>query len=430
MQATHEKNRSDTGLRNTELNGLNMKIKFLPKILAGFCAALLITAGNALAAPPVTAGVSPAVTRNIETLLGLIDSGPEVGFESSRIQALLEFVYTPKPANVQYSAGDSFSASSAYYEFDINKGFDELLKLAFNPNVPSYLLMPASIRLSRWKSVNGKQQPFPKLWQALPDLTDPITIRGVEYIENTPDLHSGAYFAYDLDKLHILMKHAERFVLLSISKQSHISEVGKKGVILGPDENWTYLYSGQNGINRPGLGWVSSYMYDSYSVAVYAQLEKDRPGVRCGTFKWINAGWSKINMVKKEHIHRGLVRYAKTFKEIIENPVLPAVEEIARTYSQIRSYSLSQLRDKFHSYLNTLEARHQKDNSFPQKWFQEWFKSKNYLRLLKKEEMESLLMVEFMKHTLGRRPEIKMREILGSRHREPVLSENHLAYSN
>jgi len=383
---------------------------------------------NCLAAPALTASVTPAVSKELESLLALIDSGREAGFESSRIPALMDFVYASKPANILYSTGDSFNANSAYCEFDINSGFDEFLKMAFNPDVPSYLLMPTSVRLSRWKSVGGKKQPFPKLWMALQDLNDSIAIRGVEFIENTPDLSSGAYFAYDLDKLLILMKHEGRFVLLSISKQASISEVGKKGVILGPDENWTYLYSGQNGINRPGLGWVSSYMYDSYSVGVYAQLEKNRPGVRCGTFKWINAGWAKINMVKKEHIHRGLLRYAKTFKEIIENPVLPGAAKIAEIYSQVRSYSLSLLQNKFYSYLNTLEARHRNDYSFPQKWFQKWFKSNSYLSQLKKEEMESLLMVEFIKHSLGRRSQIKMEDILGSVHPSPALPTTHLAY--
>lgn len=405
-----------------------MKIRFFSKILTVIIIILFFPAMNCLAAPALTASVTPAVSKELESLLALIDSGREAGFESSRIPALMDFVYASKPANILYSTGDSFNANSAYCEFDINSGFDEFLKMAFNPDVPSYLLMPTSVRLSRWKSVGGKKQPFPKLWMALPDLNDSIAIRGVEFIENTPDLSSGAYFAYDLDKLLILMKHEGRFVLLSISKQASISEVGKKGVILGPDENWTYLYSGQNGINRPGLGWVSSYMYDSYSVGVYAQLEKNRPGVRCGTFKWINAGWAKINMVKKEHIHRGLLRYAKTFKEIIENPVLPGAAKIAEIYSQVRSYSLSRLQNKFYSYLNTLEARHRNDYSFPQKWFQKWFKSNSYLSQLKKEEMESLLMVEFIKHSLGRRSQIKMEDILGSVHPAPALPTTHLAY--
>jgi len=380
------------------------------------------------AAGPMNADVSPAVSKELTTLLTLLDSGREAGFESNRIPALMTFVYAPKPTNVMYTTGDSFDSNSAYGEFDIDTDFDEFLKIAFNPDVPSYLLMPASIRHSHWKSVNGKQQPFPKLWQALPDLTGPIAIRGVEFVENTPDLNSGAYFAYDLDKLLILMKHAGRYVLLCISKQASISEVGKKGVILGPDENWNYLYSGQNGVTRPGLGWVSSYMYDSYSVAVFAQLEKGQPGVRCSTFKWVNAGWSKINMVTPAHIHRGLLRYAKTFKEIIEAPVLPGADKIAAIYAQISSYSLAQLQDKFFNYLKTLEARHRNDDSFPQKWFSEWFKSNRYLQQLTKEELESVLMVEYMKHTLGRQSQIEIQDILSGLHRAPSLSVNHLAY--
>jgi len=405
-----------------------MKLGFSIKILIVMIAVTLSPAWTSQAGEPAKAGVSPAVSKELESLLALLDSGQEAGFDCNRIPALMAFIYAPKPAGILYTTGENFNTNSAYGEFDINTGFDEFLKIAFNPDVPSYLLMPASIRLSHWKTIDGKQQPLPKLWQALPNLTDSIAIRGVEFIENTPDLHSGAYFAYDLDKLLILVKHDGRFVLLSISKQSSVSEVGKKGVILGPDDNWTYLYSGQNGITRPGLGWVSSYMYDSYSVAVYAQLEKGQPGVRCGTFKWINAGWSKINMVKKEHIHRGLVRYAKTFKEIIEDPVLPGVDEIAETYSQIRGYSLAQLQDKFHSYLSALETHHRNDASFPQEWFQEWFKSKRYLKQLKKEEMESVLMVEYMKHTLGRQSQIEMGDILGTR-RLPAGLDTRLAYN-
>jgi len=406
-----------------------MRIGFLKTILVVTFIIGLIPPGSVQAAAPMKAGVSPAVSKDLATLLTLLEAGDETGFDTAQIPALMDFVYAAKPTNVMYTTGNSFNSNSAYGEFDVNIPFAEFLKFAFNPDVPSYLLMPASVRHSHWKTVDGKQQPLPKLWYALQNFKKPITVRGVEFIENTPDLNSGAYFAYDLDKLLILLKHEGRFVLLAISKQTNVSEVGKKGVILGTDDNWTYLYSGQNGINRPGLGWVSSYMYDSYSVAVYAQLEKGRPGVRCGTFKWVNAGWSKINMVREEHIHDGLQRYAKAFKEIIEDPVLPGVDKIAEIYSQIRSYSLTQLQEKFCSYLNTLEARHQNDDNFPQRWFQEWFKSNRYVQMLTKEEMESVLMVEYMKHTLGREPQIDLGDILGVGHLT-VWPENHLAYKN
>jgi len=418
-----------TGRRKKTLIGHCMRIGFISTILVVTFIIGLIPTGSVQAAAPMKAGVSPAVSKDLATLLTLLDAGDETGFDSAQIPALMDFVYAAKPANVMYTTGDSFNSNSAYGEFDVNTHFDEFLKFAFNPDVPSYLLMPASVRHSHWKSIDGKHQPLPKLWQALPDLKDSIAIRGIEFVENTPDLNSGAYFAYDLKKLLILLKHEGRYVLLAVSKQTSVSEVGKKGVILGTDDNWTYLYSGQNGINRPGLGWVSSYMYDSYSVAVYAQLEKGRAGVRCGTFKWVNAGWSKINMVREDHIHNGLQRYAKAFKEIIEDPILPGVDKIAEIYSQIRSYSLNQLQEKFCSYLNTLEARHQNDADFPQKWFQEWFKSNRYVQMLTKEEMESVLMVEYMKNTLGREPQIDLGDILGAGHLT-IWPENHLAYNN
>jgi len=375
------------------------------------------------------AGVSPAVSKDLTTLLTLLETGGEARFDAKQIPALMDFIYTSKPTNVLYSTGDAFNSNSAYGEFDVNITFEEFLKFAFNPDVPSYLLMPASVRHSHWKTIDGKQQPLPKLWHDLQSFKAPITVRGVEFIENTPDLNSGAYFAYDLDRLLILTKHGDRFVLLSVSKQADVSDVGKKGVILGADDNWTYLYSGQNGITRPGLGWVSSYMYDSYSVAVYSELENGKPGIRCGTFKWVNAGWAQINMVKREHIYSGLVRYAKAFKEILEAPVLPGVEQIAEIYSQIRSYNLAQLQEKFYSYLNTLEARHRNDHDFPQKWFREWFKSNRYVQMLTKEEMESVLMVEYIKHTLGREPQIDLGDILGAHHLTS-WPEDHLAYKN
>jgi len=417
------------GRRKTTLIGHCMRIGFLITVLVVTFIIGLIPTGSVQAAAPMKAAVSPAVSKDLATLLTLLDAGDETGFDTAQIPALMDFVYATKPANVMYTTGDSFNSNSAYGEFDVNTRFDGFLKFAFNPDLPSYLLMPASVRHSHWKSIDGKPQPLPKLWQALPDLKDSIAIRGIEFVENTPDLNSGAYFAYDLDKLLILLKHEGRYVLLAISKQTSVSEVGKKGVILGTDDNWNYLYSGQNGINRPGLGWVSSYMYDSYSVAVYAQLEKGRPGVRCGTFKWVNAGWSKINMVREEHIHSGLLRYAKAFKEIIEDPILPGVDKIAEIYSQIRSYSLNQLQEKFYSYLNTLEARHQNDDDFPQKWFKEWFKSNRYVQMLKKEDMESLLMVEYIKNTLGREPQIGLGDILGAGHLT-IWPNTRLAYNN
>ncbi len=89
---------------------------------------------------------------------------------------------------------------------------------------------------------------------------------------------------------------------------------GKKGLVLGSDSDWNYLYSGKKGTNLPGLGWVSSYMYDSCTIMIYYEMDPNEPLVRCAVFKWLKAGWSNINMVKKSHIYKGLVRYENSFK--------------------------------------------------------------------------------------------------------------------
>ena len=126
---------------------------------------------------------------------------------------------------------------------------------------------------------------------------DPVVVRGVETVEITPDINTGTYYKYDLDRTMILFKHQGRNVFVSLSRQKGQSEVGKKGVVVGDDEDWNYLYSGEKGINKTGLGWVDSYMYGSSSIILFYEPDPDNPMVKCAVFKWLRAGWKKINMV-------------------------------------------------------------------------------------------------------------------------------------
>ena len=123
-------------------------------------------------------------------------------------------------------------------------------------------------------------------------------------------MFSGAYYKYDMYRTLVLFTYEKRKVLISISKQKDVSQVGNKGYILGSDDNWDYFYSGKPGLTIPGLGWVRSYMYDSYGINVYYQIDENNPVVRCATLRWIKAGWAKINVVKSHHIHAGLKRFA------------------------------------------------------------------------------------------------------------------------
>ncbi len=101
------------------------------------------------------------------------------------------------------------------------------------------------------------------------------------------------------------MKHKGRPALISVSNQKGISDVGRKGLILGNDEDWNYIYSGEAGTTLPGTGWADTYMYGSASITIYYELGTNPKQVKCAVFKWLDAGWLGINFVKPAHIRKG-----------------------------------------------------------------------------------------------------------------------------
>jgi len=175
----------------------------------------------------------------------------------------------------------------------------------------------------------------------------PTIIRGLQRDAITPDLTTGVYYEYDLNRTFILLNHKGRQTLITVSKQINISDVGKKGVILGNDDDWNYYYSGEPGSTKTGLGWVKSYIYDYFSVAVYVETGSSPSMVRTGIFQWIRAGWSGVNFVQTQHIIKGIKRYAKNSKSILESPNLPAPNQIASAYQRLSSLPQSDLLGKY-----------------------------------------------------------------------------------
>ena len=69
--------------------------------------------------------------------------------------------------------------------------------------------------------------------------------------------------------------------------------------------------------------------------------------VRTGIFQWVRAGWSGVNFVQTQHIIKGIKRYAKSSKSVLESPKLPAPNQIAAAYQQLSSLSQSDLMEKY-----------------------------------------------------------------------------------
>jgi len=365
--------------------------------------AFLFLAASAPGAETLTKIQVPgSLSPGLKYLLDLADPQNQQSFQPDKIKKLLEFVEEPKDPGAIYFADPKLGSPSAYFDFDIRQRFDHMLKYSFNPNVPFHLTTPSSIRLSRWEQVQGLGGQLPVLWKINDELEAPILVKGVEFVENTPDTFSGAYYSYHLYRTLILFKSNNRKVILSISKQKGKSDVGKKGYVLGSDDNWDYFYSGKPGLAKPGLGWVRSHMYDSYGINIYYEIDPAAPLLRCAAFKWVRAGWSKINVVKNHHIHNGIKRFAKSFKQIMEYPSLPSINAFSDAFSKIKALSADELKERIKIYLNILEDRYGRDYRPSRAWSPQVFKDRSPWFQMSTEAMQSVLMAEYMKHAMGK----------------------------
>jgi hypothetical protein len=245
----------------------------------------------------------------------------------------------------------------------------------------------------------------------LDDLNAPVVEKGLQYVEITPDTHSGAYYGYNLDQTLIVFKYRQRKVVVAISRQTDISTVGKKGYVLGTDDDWDYFYSGKKGLTVPALGWISSYLYASSAINIYYEIDPGSPKVRCAMFKWLRAGWSGINMVRRIHIYDGLKRFAKTFKEVMGNPLLPPVDILAADFAQIKSFSNKTLKSKMHIYADVLINRYNGSHNNGKKRVAKLLANKNHWSGMSREEMQAALVIEYMKAAVGKTSADETREL-------------------
>lgn len=357
----------------------------------------------------IPAGIYPG----LDHLFALADPAKNIAFDPRMVAGVLDFVETPKRDDALYFANRFSGLTSGYYDFDIAKSLEAVVAYAFNPDIPAIATMPSSARLFQWTGAGGNSQELDRLMHC-PDKPDsPLVLKGIESLEITPDLTSGAYYAYKSFQLFIVFKHRQRKALITVARQADVSTVGKKGYILGEDNDWDYYYSGNTGLTLPALGWVRSYIYDSGGINIYYEIDPGSPKVRCALFKWLRAGWSKINMVQKKHIHRGLKRFAVPFKEILEHPKLPSAARMADDFSRIVGLPGAALISKMEIYARLLEKRYNMGRQRSKKWPSNLLENKNHWRQLSRDEMESALVIEYMKYALGKsRPE-EVGELLG-----------------
>ena len=348
--------------------------------------------------------VSDAVEKELHYLLSFVGSDMPGAqrFDVKRIENVLAFLSATKDEKVMYHGGRYKGCPSAYHEFEIDRDLMHVMRMTYSPDIPAIVTSPSSLRMSHWIEFEGEQGRSPNLPESFKNLKSTLILSGVEHLVNSPDTFSGAYYEYDLIRTLILLKIKGRNMLISLTKQKDVSDVGKMGFVLGPDENWDYIYSGEPGVSRTGLNWVRSYMYDSYSIAFYEETEPGQAPVRFSVFKWIKAGYKRINFVKGSNIYKGIHRFADEFKAVLESEDLPDQTVLAESFREIEALPYEQLRGIVKAHLVALEQRCLSENLISKRKAEQIFTNQQYLKILTREEMEAIVKLEYVKQMMGK----------------------------
>lgn len=341
------------------------------------------------------------VVAGIDYLIDFVKPTSSNNIDVSRLDDLIDFVHSSKSGDVKVQLPPRMKAAAAYHQFEIQRNLKDILQLAYHPDIPLQMISPGSVRMSYWVDANGDYKPLPPMWKKLDTLVEPIVVRGIENEEITPDVTTGAYYRSLLDRTLILFSRNGHKIVISLARQKDVSEVGKKGLILGTDEQWDYFFSGEKGLTKAGIGWVDSHIYDTFSLVIYYGSNENPSLTKCYLFKWLRAGWLGMNMVKSKHIQSGFERFARDVKRVMESPRLPAPMQLAEISNKIKRFSDQELQAKMTQYLKHLEKRLRMNKKSPHKWVTQAAKGNGYVSDLTPPEMHAALFLETLKYRLG-----------------------------
>jgi hypothetical protein len=354
--------------------------------------------GHAGAEGPAKATGLARAMDSVDHLFQVLDQAGDP--DPARLSGLLDFVRQSSGPLSGTELERRNRSTGVYYQFEIDAPLERVLGYLYHPEIPRSMLMPSSIRLGVKPSV---REILPA-WQEVDEGTRPMTlVRSEDYEENTPDLTTGGYYAYSsLNMVVMLASEGERF-LLSVSRQKEPSTVGRKGVVIGKDQDWNYFYSSEEGLTRNGLGWVNSTIYDSYSVTVLHQVSGTaEPRTRQDMFIWKRAGWSRLNMVKAHHIESGCRRYAQGMKSVLESTRLPDSEALASMSRTVNGLSEAELRRTLAPYARSIEQLSAVDPVLSRREFQTLLQNGRFLETMDRDELTALLLKEQLKIRLGK----------------------------
>lgn len=364
---------------------------------------IILGAGSAQAKSTLPPDVQKAVTA----LLALRDPTAPIP-DRATLDTFLGFTTSPvnlAPAGEKQPYPDNYEKGSGviWRSRLQNVPLATALSYLYNPKVPNTVVFPSSIRYAAWQPGSDILTLERPLWEQFGEHKDaPLVLRGQEKEEITPDDNSGAYYSYLLDRVLLLTEFEGRQMLISLSWQNGKSDVGKKAATIGEYSDWDFVYSGAKGTLASGIGWAETFIYSSAAITVFYE---DAPGGKntgYALYRWMDAGWSGMNMVKQHHITAGAERSFAGVRAFLESPHRPSVAEIERYVASLRAMELPALQERFMPYSVKVEEAAATVDALKQDDFQAIIKDAGYGRSMSKDEIIAAFVVNFIKEKLGK----------------------------
>jgi len=374
---------------------------------------------------------NPTLDADVEQgLTHLLDLAQNRGnaFDPDQIRALIEYSMSGQDRVEQDTPASRFGGRGAVVRGRIEAAIERILRYAYNPFIPSYLVMPKMLRLSGWYPESDLISGKIALWEKLPDLRKPVVLHGREFEITTPDIRSGGYYRYDLNRMLILLQHNGVPVLVSVSRSVEPSDVGKRAFIVD-DANWMYLYSNDTGLALNWVQWMDTFIYESGSVMIFHAAGDGRPVTGATLFKWLNAGWWGMNVVREKHIRRGSRRSLDHLEAMMESEELPAPETIARRYERVQALSDENLDRLIRNYADQFRRAALVRNGRADDDIQDILRDGGYARLLNRQERIGAVMIEYLKLSLGKKTLINP-DLIHSLLAEPSTGSKTVSFSS
>lgn len=324
-------------------------------------------------------------------------SDPGLAVDPEALRPLLAFVADHVVDPEDLDMEKRYSSRGVCREFALAGSLSRVLRYHFNPGIPGQLVLPQAVRQTAWISGSGILALDEPLWTLTGRLeSGPVVLRGMEHEVNAPNADGGVWYAYDMDRLMVLLAFRGRPAFVSVSLQLEDSSIGRKAATLSNDA-WLYFYSQETGLNRSGIGWADTYIYRAASVNVFLEQEGGQ-ATDMAHFKWLDAGWKGLNMVGKSDLLDGSASFVKSFQASMTSlPEPEALEEVGRWSRQLSGADLERLT---RAYALDFEAA-AKGNEAMEDFLDE-VRDGGYARILDQDAARALLALERLKCLAGK----------------------------